>query len=147
MSRIISPASKDVSGPPLRGLKRPSEPPCPPFGSSTAHRTPLACPPLETDKICYEQGQSPNSKAPGFLGRGLWQAQDLARPERTERNQQRQLTSDDPQTCRRWPHHPQARYHALPLSCPSPDGSEADRQTQRIRQEEGYQGCSYAKVR
>ena len=59
------------------------------------------------------QGQPSDSKAPRRLSRWLRQAQDLARPQRSERNRERQLSPDYPQTRFRWPHHPQACYDAL----------------------------------
>ncbi|KAK3116777.1 60S ribosomal protein L19B [Teratosphaeriaceae sp. CCFEE 6253] len=59
------------------------------------------------------QGQPPHAEAPGGFGGRQRQAQDLARPERGQRDLQRQLPPDDPQADRRRPHHPQACHHAL----------------------------------
>ncbi|KAK0274910.1 60S ribosomal protein L19B [Friedmanniomyces endolithicus] len=59
------------------------------------------------------QGEPPHAEAPGGLGRRQRQAQDLAGPERNQRDQQRELPPDYPQAHCRWPHHPQARHDAL----------------------------------
>lgn len=84
------------------------------------------------------QGESPHAEAPGRLRGGLRQAQDLARPERSGRNLERQLPPDRPQAHRRWPHHPQAGHHALALAGSGAHRCAEDRKAQGFWQEEGY---------
>jgi hypothetical protein len=61
------------------------------------------------------QGQPPHPEAPGECRRRLRQAQDLARPQRGQRDLQRQQPRHCSQAHLRWPHHPQAGHHALAL--------------------------------
>lgn len=59
------------------------------------------------------QGEPNDAEAPGRRGCWLRQAQNLARPERSQRDLERQFPPNHPQTRQRWPYHPQARCDAL----------------------------------
>ena len=85
-----------------------------------------------TDMKC-QQGQPSHTKAPrGRRGR-LRKAQDLAGPQRDQRNRQRQLPPDHPQARPGWPHHPQARHHALACPCPCSNRRAKDRSSPWLR--------------
>jgi hypothetical protein len=72
-------------------------------------------PRTQSTNILSLQGQPPHPEAPGECRRRLRQAQDLARPQRGQRDLQRQQPRHCSQAHLRWPHHPQAGHHALAL--------------------------------
>ena len=88
-----------------------------PSPEPTSNRLPHAQwhhPRTQSTNILSLQGQPPHPEAPGECRRRLRQAQDLARPQRGQRDLQRQLPRHCPQAHLRWPHHQEAGHHALP---------------------------------